>query len=411
MNKVISIILKIGIVSLFLFLSIFETVSAKKITTVAIDPGHGGDPGAVGIFSQEKNITLAIALKLGKTIETNFPETKVLYTRTTDKAVALKDRTGLANQHKADLFISIHCNSSENKANSARPKGFETFVMGMHKSDANLNVAKKENAAILTEKNYLNDYESFDPNSPDAYIIFSLFQNAHLDQSLNFASKLQNHYQKNIPSMDRGVKQAGFLVLYRSTMPAVLTEIGFINNPEEEKYMNSEEGQAQIVKSLFNAFKEYKYQVEGFNNQSDTKIAEETKKTQVILNEESTQPITQPTKSEPKPIYEKSENKVNTNDTKAVGQLDIVFKIQFASSSVDKPLDANEFSRLKTLSKICHNGVYKYYSGNEKSLEKAQELLRNVQENGFTDAFIVVYKNGERISTADAIRILKEQNN
>ncbi|MEG2336909.1 MAG: N-acetylmuramoyl-L-alanine amidase, partial [Bacteroidales bacterium] len=246
--------------------------------------------------------------------------------------------------------------------------------------------------------------ESFDPNSPDAYIIFSLFQNAHLDQSLTFASKLQTHYQKNIPSVNRGVKQAGFLVLYRSTMPAILTEIGFINNPEEEKYMNSEEGQAQIVKSLFNAFKEYKYQVEGFNNQTDSKNGKDDNDTPIVENTDQTP--TKPTSNSQataKPIYEKphTANKNKTN---------IIFKIQFASSSIDKPLNALEFSKLTELSKIQQNGIYKYFSGKESTLEGAQALLKSIQENGFTDAFIVVYKNGERISTADAIRILKEQN-
>lgn len=358
--------------------------AAGKVRVVVIDPGHGGvAPGAVGEYSKEKDITLAVSLQFGKMIEDNFEDVKVVYTRKDDSSVEIWKRSQLANQHKADLFISIHCNSSENKA--AKPRGFETFVMGLHKSGESIKVAQKENAEILLERDHADKYESYDPHSPDAYIIFTLFQSAFLDQSSIFAEKLQKHYRKNINSIDRGVKQDGFLVLYKSAMPAVLTEIGFINTPEEEKFMNSKEGQAKIVKSLFDAFKEYKFQVEGFNNQL---VADQ-------VPEERKEPLVSPS------VVQK-EN-VDVEDTQ------IVFKVQVASSSSDKPLTASEFKNLEDVSKHYANGVYRFCAGRGKTMEEAQKLLKVVHETGFTDAFITVYRGNERISVQEAIDLIKEK--
>ena len=242
--------------------------AGEKVSTIVIDPGHGGkDAGAVGKNCYEKDIALKVALKFGELINQNFPDVKVIYTRKDDRFVELRQRGRIANQNHADLFVSIHCNSTEGK----EAKGVETWIMGNHKNDANLKVAQLENSAILQEQNHEANYDNFDPNSPDAYIIFSLYQNAFMDQSLGFAAKLQEQYGQRVPSPNRGIKQAGFLVLWSCALPSVLTEIGFISNPTEEKFLNSEDGQLKIATSLFNAFKEYKYQVEGFNNQAEVK--------------------------------------------------------------------------------------------------------------------------------------------
>lgn len=242
-----------------------------KVRTVVIDPGHGGaKPGARGSRSFEKNITLDVAKKFGKLIKDNYPDVKVIYTRTNDADISLAERARIANRNKADLFISIHANSHPTSV----PTGVETFVMGLSESKANLEVAKKENADILLEVDYKDnaDYSVFDPNSPESYVLLTLFQNAYLEKSLNFAQAIQSQYMRNMKTINRGVKQAELFVLYKTTCPSVLTEIGFISNPTEEAYMLSEEGQAKIAVSLFNAFMTYKATEEGSNKPANPKI-------------------------------------------------------------------------------------------------------------------------------------------
>lgn len=231
------------------------------IKTVVIDPGHGGhDTGCIGAISKEKQVALDIALRVGAYIEANCPNVKVIYTRKTDVFIPLIDRARIANNAKADLFISIHCNASKNKT----AYGTETFSMGLHVANANLDVARRENAVILLEEDYEANYEGFDPNSPEAYIIFSLYQNVNLDKSLSIAAKVQEKFEK-LERINRGVKQAGFLVLYKTNMPSILIETGFLTNRDEEKYMNSEEGQDSIASSIYEAFLEYKAEMESTN--------------------------------------------------------------------------------------------------------------------------------------------------
>ncbi len=245
----------------FVLSTSFKVATPRKIyaiTKVVIDPGHGGnDSGCLGSFSQEKNVALAISLKFGKMIEDNFKDVKVIYTRTTDKFVDLRERAEMANRENADLFICIHCNSAPSDA-----YGIETFAMGLHKTEDNLAVAKRENASILLEDDYLKNYNGFNPNSPEAYIIFSMYQSAFLDQSLSLAGKIQHYINSNAGRYDRGVKQAGFLVLWRTAMPSILVETGFLTNQAEEKYMNTEEGQTAIAAAMFKGFQDYKLEVE-----------------------------------------------------------------------------------------------------------------------------------------------------
>ncbi len=230
-----------------------------RIKTVVIDPGHGGkDPGALGRHAKEKDITLAIALKVGYYIKRCCPDVKVIYTRTTDVFIPLYKRAEIANKNHADLFISIHANSSPNH----KVQGAATYVMGLHKDEENLQVAMQENKAILYEKNYRANYQNFDINSPEAYIIFSLYQNAYLDLSLKFASLVQDQFRERARRIDRGVHQAGFLVLWRTTMPSVLIEVGYISNPIEERYLMSKYGQDIIASAIYRAFKQYKAEVE-----------------------------------------------------------------------------------------------------------------------------------------------------
>ena len=209
-----------------------------RIKTVVIDPGHGGhDPGCLGPNSKEKHIALSVALKLGKKLKEHYPNMEVIYTRQTDKFVELHERAAIANRSDADVFICIH-------ANAAVPAAFgtETFVMGLHKSAGNLEVAKRENSAILMEDDYETNYNGFDPNSDEANIIFSLYQNTFLDQSILLAQNVQKEFADYAGRYNRGVKQAGLLVLWRTTMPAVLIEAGFITNNSEETYLLVQEG-------------------------------------------------------------------------------------------------------------------------------------------------------------------------
>ncbi len=241
--------------------------TGNKVKTIVIDAGHGGKDGSThGAFSREKNVTLEVALKLGKAIEAKLPDVKVIYTRTDDSYPELYERIKLANREKADLFISIHCNSMPliwykgKRIPDPRSRGTETFVAGFNRLDEQ-DVALRENASILLEKDYKSNYGGFDPNDPESYIIFSLMKNAFRDQSIKLASLVQDEYVKR-GRVNRGVKEQGLAVLQRAGMPAILTEIGFISNPDEEKYINSDDGQSEIVEDILNAIVNYKKQVE-----------------------------------------------------------------------------------------------------------------------------------------------------
>lgn len=230
---------------------------ALRIKRVVIDPGHGGkDPGAISRNGKhrEKDITLSVALKLGALIKGSYPDIKVIYTRSTDKYVELSERAAIANRNKADLFISIHVNS----AKAVQARGTETFVMGTHKSEANFEVCKLENSVIVIEDDYEKKYEGFNPNSPESYIIFSLLQNIHQEQSIRYAGQVQGQFAKGPITVNRGVKQGGLLVLWKTTMPAVLTELGFISNPKDCAVLVTKSGQEQFARGLFNAFVAYK---------------------------------------------------------------------------------------------------------------------------------------------------------
>ncbi|MFW5645225.1 MAG: N-acetylmuramoyl-L-alanine amidase family protein [Bacteroidota bacterium] len=230
-----------------------------KVQVVVIDPGHGGkDPGAVGSVIQEKEVVLNIAMKAGKYIEDHFEDVKIIYTRETDVFVPLDERARIANEANADLFMSIHANAVH-RPNAA---GTETFVIGRHKDDENFELAKKENSVILLEDNYETKYQGFDPNSIDSYIIFSVMQKTYQGHSLAMARMVQDEFELKARRLNRGVKQAGFVVLWMTTMPSILIETGFLTNPEEEKYLASERGQDYLASAIFRAFRKYKNAIE-----------------------------------------------------------------------------------------------------------------------------------------------------
>lgn len=229
--------------------------SRDGLRTVVIDAGHGGhDPGAIGKGgTREKNVVLAIALQLARNIKATHPEMRVILTRKTDVFVELHERSAIANRNKADLFISIHANALRRRDYY----GTETYTMGLHKSEQNLEVAKRENAVILQEKDYEKTYKGFDPNSPLAHIMLANFQTAFLASSLNFAAKVEKQFT-NADRVSRGVKQAGFIVLWDTSMPSVLVETGYLSNASEEKFLRSDEGQETLAKAIFKAFEQYK---------------------------------------------------------------------------------------------------------------------------------------------------------
>ncbi len=289
----------------FLLLTVANANNNFSLKTVVIDAGHGGkDPGAIGANkTNEKDIALVVALKLGDYIQRNFPDVHVIYTRKNDVFLELHERAEIANKNKADLFIAVHCNSSTN----SEAFGTSTYVLGLHRTEANLEVAKRENAVIMLEENRDKNYE-FDPNSPEGHIVMSMKQNAFLDQSIDFASKIENQLENYAKRKSLGVKQAGFYVLYKTAMPSLLAEIGFISNPDEERFLNSVKGQDYIASSLFNAFKDYKREMEGSGGEAIT-----------------VEPVTEPKpviQLEPKvetPVAVKTENKAEPkSETKPV---------------------------------------------------------------------------------------------
>jgi len=227
---------------------------ADKPYTLVLDAGHGGkDPGAVGKFSKEKDLNLQLVLAVGKLISEQYPDVKVVYTRSTDVFIPLQTRADIANKNNADLFISIHTNASENR----NSKGVETFILGTEKAEKNLDVAMRENAVMKLEADYKTTYQGFDPNSIDSYIMFELMQNSHMDQSLDFASRVQSHFVGQLNREDRGVRQAAFWVLLKTACPSILFEMGFISNPDEERYLNAPGTIDKMAQGIVKSFGEY----------------------------------------------------------------------------------------------------------------------------------------------------------
>jgi N-acetylmuramoyl-L-alanine amidase len=362
----------------------------EKIQTIVIDAGHGGkDTGALGRLSTEKSINLSVALKFGAYIEENLPDVKVIYTRTTDKFVELSERAAIANRNNADVFISIHCNSTDGITSV---DGAETFVMGESKNEANLNVAKKENSAILLESN-TKAYDNFDPNSTEAYIIFSLNQSIYQSQSLSLADKVQKQFTKKVGRHDRGVQQAGFLVLWKTSMPSILVELGFINNMKEEQFLKSEKGQTQMALALYRAFEEYKREFESENHVS--KKPETTDKPKAT---EKPKAADKPVATEKTNTTDKSES---TNKPASVSG-EVYFSVQFSTLNRKVPVTDKAFKGIKEVEVYESNGAYRYVSGHFQTKSEAVARQTEVRNLGFTDAFIIAFKDGKRVSVKEA---------
>lgn len=346
-----------------------NTINDKFI--VVLDPGHGGnDPGAVGRKGKEKNINLNVAIKLGKLIENKCSDTKVVYTRKTDMFVPLHKRAEIANNAKANLFISIHTNAVSRKNSHVR--GTETYTLGLHRTEENLEVAKKENSVILIEDDYKQRYAGFNPNSSESYIIFEFMQDKNMAQSVNFATLIQKHF-KGCNRIDKGVHQAGFLVLRETSMPSVLVELGYISNPSEETYLLSEKGTSELAEAIYKAFLNYK------GNTPQTLVTSTIKE---------------------KALETPTKNTINTNSKP-------VFKIQILASDKVLAQNSRQFKGLKPVSWYQENGMIKYTFEEDEDYNKVLRIKKKVVDPKFKDAFIIAFKNGQKININQAIKEFK----
>lgn len=388
----------------------FKPVFAIK--TIVIDAGHGGkDPGCHGAKYKEKDIALAVALKFGKYIEENMKDVKVVYTRKTDIFPSLQERANIANRAKADLFISIHCNSACYRDKKLKKDicnndahGAETYVMGIKNEKGKMDVSQRENAAILLEDDYVKTYQGFDPNSDESYIIMSMFNDSYVDQSLNFASKVQKQYGEKIGRKDKGVKRASLLVLWKSYMPSVLTEIGFLTNPAEEQFLGSAKGQDYLASGLFRAFREYKDEIEGVTKKYDDAFEKQEK---YKMTKEDSLELKDISKNLT-PIAKTDSLKDNQEDIEVVktdreekdvikSENPIIYKVQITSSDKPIPLNSDKFNGVEKPGEYIDKGVYKYTAGECKSQSDASKLQAVLRKNGFKDAFVIATQDGKRI--------------
>jgi len=395
------------------------------VTKVVIDAGHGGhDVGCLGRNGgKEKDVALAVALKLGKYIETHFKDVQVIYTRKTDVFVELHERAAIANNANANLFICVHCNSAcyrdkrmKREICTEEAFGAETWVMGLNKSEANLEVSKRENEVVLMEKDYSAKYDGFDPNSPEANIIFSLYQNTYIDQSLKFASQVQQEMKAHGRPV-RGVKQAGFLVLYKTTMPSVLVETGFLTNSLEEKFLTSAKGQDEIAHSIYSAFKSYKLSIDGGQPTGSDELVEKEEKPASQLNEvvipktvpiQKTEPVA--TADSMKKPSDTQAHAVETvkpkpkESTRAIPDSSVYYAVQILTSPNPLNKTSLKFRGVEVWEERVPS-MYKYCTGKLKSFNAAVALQGEMKTKGFADAFVVVYRNGQRITLQEAKRI------
>ncbi len=369
----------------------------EGVHTVVIDAGHGGhDPGNLGTRrykTTEKDIALLVALKVGSYIQENFKDVKVIYTRSTDVFVDLQERAKIANRAEADLFISIHCDAFTKSSVS----GATSLVMGQNHDDDNLRVAMRENSVIYLEENYEEKYEGFDPNNPSSYIAFSVYQGAFMLQSVSFAQKVQDQFRTRVGRKDRGVKQQPLMVTKMAVMPSVLIELGFLTNPTEEDFLNSEKGQSYMASAIYRAFKEYKEEREQFH----LEIAPATPPVQ-------TKPA--PTPVQPKIGTEnKSVEKTPSSEPtiKQVDTKEVYYCVQLATSGIKKELFPQNFKGVEGVRFYEDGGLYKYIVGQTTNLKTAEALKMKMKDAGFKDAFVVALADGNRISISEASKLLE----
>lgn len=357
------------------FAVIADAAVAAKPFVVVIDPGHGGkDPGAMGPNGREKDINLNVSLYFGNLIKENCPDVKVVYTRETDIYVPLQDRSNMANKANGNLFVCIHTNAS--KAKSAY--GSETYTIGLDKTNANFEVAKRENSVILLEEDYQEKYQGFDPTSPDSYIMFEFMQSKFSDKSIEFAAYIQDEFT-SVKRYNRGVRQENFWVLHQTKMPSVLIELGFISNPEEERFLLSKSGQQAMAQSIYNAFVKYKHEYDKKN-------------------------ITATASSVSTPIKTEVTSQSQLEDSLGLA----VYKLQlFASREIISDVNNPKFKGLKSCAYYQEGGWYKYTYGTTPDLNDINKLKKDIRAT-FPDAFVVAFYQGKKITPQEAAKINKK---
>lgn len=373
--------MKINILSILCLINVIVGYSQTSKFKVVLDAGHGGkDYGAVYHGNIEKNIALKTMLKVGEILEKD-PLIDVVYTRKTDVFIELQQRATIANKSKGSIFVSMHCNASKNQSAS----GTETYVMGITRNQSNLEVAKMENEVVTLEADYKVKYDGFDPNSPESVIGISILQEEHLDQSIELAGRVQQFFTRKADYRNRGVKQAGFLVLRQITMPRVLIEMGFVSNKDEGAFLNSDQGQNVLADAIASAVLDYKNEffVLSKNDSNDEK--------EIAVIPEKSAPI----------IKVETPEKVEISTASQKG---IVFKVQISASSSKIDTVPSNFNGLQTISLEQQGKLYKYFYGAENKYDEAKSNLEEAKKKGYTSAFIVAYKDGVKISISDAIK-------
>jgi N-acetylmuramoyl-L-alanine amidase len=373
------------------------TITSAQVSNkfkVCLDAGHGAhDFGATYHGFVEKQINLEIVLKLGKILEQD-PTIDVVYTRKTDTFIELVERANIANRASANIFVSIHCNANRN----TEAYGSETYVMGLSKSASSLEVAKKENAVITLEDNYKKTYAGYNPNAPESLISATLAQEEYLDQSIELASRIQDNFEDRVNRKNRGVHQAPFMVLHKAFMPRVLVETGFISNYAEGSYLNSEEGQTNMAKSIADAI--FRMKAEHFGGVVP-----------VLDIKKSEKPSPKDSASKPKvnvvPIKEVPKVTPVKQDTKTVNNSRIIYKIQLKASNSKIDLTPSNFNGLDKLSTTFEGGFYKYMFGETNDYESSRALLSQAKAKGYESAFIVPFKDGVKISLNEAVKSSK----
>ena len=370
---------------LFFLILCFGSIYGQKFK-VTLDAGHGDhDFGAVYHGHIEKNIALAVVLKVGKILEKN-PNIDVIYTRKTDVFIDLVERANIANRADANIFVSIHCNANKNTA----ADGSESYVMGMTKNASNLAAAKKENSVITLEKDYKQKYEGYDPNAPESVIGMTLMQEEYIENSIALAGKVQDNFMNGLGQKNRGVKQAPFMVLHKAYMPRILIEMGFISNINEGARLDSEEGQQETAQAIAEAIVSYKKDF--FGSGSNEPIIE--KPSQRIVERPTTE-IKKPDTVATKLIVKKAPEDLVKG---------IVFKVQLSASAKKLELTPANFKGLKNISMTSTNNLYKYMYGETASYDEAQKLLQDAKSKGYGTAYLIAFKDGKSISIQDAIK-------
>jgi N-acetylmuramoyl-L-alanine amidase len=391
---------KIFLGLIFVAISPFSFVAQLEksvVKTVCIDPGHGGkDPGCHGQTAQEKKVCLAIGLELGRLIKLNYPDVKVVFTRKTDVFIELDDRATIANKAKADLFICIHANAGE-----AKVSGAETYVLGLHKSEAQMKIADRENSAVYLESDKGEKYKDFDM-SPDAIIARNLQLSVFLDHSISYATKVQQEF-KIIGRSDRGVKQAGFIVLYKTTMPSVLVETGFLSNPTEEKFLADSTNQKLMANSMFVAFQQYKAQMEG--KPIPVRVSEPKTIDPKVVDPKTTDVKIEEVQEENKPLN----TALNSTETVTVENIGkIIFRVQIVTSEVKLAPRSTRLKGIKCF-EYQQDNLFKYTSGEFlEAYTEANNYKNELRKEQFPNAFVVAFLDGERINLEKAIKLAKK---